>query len=138
MEKHLSKITYIIYFSLYSFISYKTNFGFKYSDSFELLWGSIVAALISGWIANIVFKLSYYLTGRFDVILDFNYDERKSAHWKFRFLFSFLVLIFTFTPFCNKIMTIIVHTSYIYITNFLINNWNQFIDRLVNSITNLD
>lgn len=136
MEKYLSKSTYIIYMFLYSYVSYKTDFGFEYTNGYELLWGSIVAALISGWFANILFKLCYYLTGRFSMLLDFNSEERRSVHWKFRFFFSFLVLMFTYTPLCNMIMTLIVHASYTYIANFLTNSWNQYIDTLVDSVSN--
>lgn len=137
MEKHLSKLTYLIYFSLYSLISYKTSFGFEYSDYVELICGSIAAALISGLIANIVFKISYNLTGFFSALLDFNSDERRSAHWFFRLLFSIPVLIFTLMPLCSMVITPIAHITSVFVKNYGLNLKDQIIDTLTNSVTNL-
>lgn len=53
----------LIYFLLYSIISYKTDFGFEYTNGFELLWGSIVAAFITQLIDITIFKISYDWTG---------------------------------------------------------------------------
>lgn len=116
--------SYLIYFSLYSFMSYKTNFGFEYSNGFELLWGSLLSAFISGIIANIIFYISYDLTGWLSILCDCTKTERKSLHWKFRLVFSFFVFIFTVTPFCSMIMTPLVNITY----TFFLAHYNNLID----------
>lgn len=108
----INKFSYIIYFLIYNFISYKTDFGFEYTNGFELLWGSILCAIITGIIGNIIFRLAYDCTGFFDKLCDYNTNERKTKHWKFRMLLSIPLLLFSLTPLCSMAMTPLVHNNY--------------------------
>lgn len=130
----MNKLSYILYFLIYSLISYLTDLGFSYTNGFEFLWGSIVCALISGIIGNIIFRLSYDITGILSSICSYNYDERKTTHWKFRLIFSLPVFLFSVTPLCPMVMTPIVHITFIFVSEQC-NSWvTQFSDKLLNSL----
>ena len=107
---------YIVYLLLYILISYKTDFGFKYTNGFELLWGSIIAALITTAMDAIIFRLSYRWTGFLSKLYDYNAHERKTAHWKFRMIFSIPVLLFALSPLCSMCMTPLIHCSYVWLS----------------------
>ena len=111
-------VMYIIYFLLYGIINYMTDFGFSYSDEFELLWGSLIVALILQVVDSIIFRLAYDCTGFLSKLCNYNFDDRKIAHWKFRMFFSIPVLIFSLTPFCSMLMTPIVHGSFLCVLKY--------------------
>lgn len=124
---------YIIYFFLYSIINYYTDFGFEYSDGFELLWGSVVVAFIIWVIDIIIFRIAYDWTGVLSKLCDYGTDERKTTHWKFRVVFSIPILIFSLTPFCSMIMTPIVHSSFILVSEYYNNIMKQIEDVIPSS-----
>lgn len=124
---------YIIYFLLYSIINYYTDLCFEYSDGFELLWGSIVAAFITWVIDIIIFRIAYDWTGVLSRLCDYGADERKSTHWKFRVVFSIPILIFSLSPFCSIIMTPIVHSSFIWVSEYCNDVMKQINDAIIES-----
>ncbi len=124
----MNKISYLIYFVIYSLISYKTDLGFEYGNGFELLWGSIVTALISGIIGNLIFRLSYDWTGFLSALLQHSRAERRSVHWLFRLIFSIPVLIFSLSPLCPLLMTPLVHHSFVYVSGCYNRILNQLIE----------
>lgn len=126
---------YIIYFLLYSIINYYTDLCFEYSDGFELLWGSIVAAFITWVIDIIIFRIAYDWTGVLSKLCDYGVDERKTTHWKCRVFFSILILIFSLTPLCSMIMTPIVHSSFIWVSEYCNDVMKQISDAMVESFT---
>lgn len=121
---------YVIYFILFGIISYKTNLGFEYTNGFELLWGSFVVVAVTWIIDTIIFKLAYDWTGFLSELLEYNVDDRKTTHWKFRALFSIPVLIFSLTPLCSVVMTPLVHSTYIWISGQCNNLLTQITDIL--------
>ena len=130
-------MSYIIYVLLFTIVNYKTNLGFDYNSGFELLWGSIIATLILKIIGDIIFRISYKMTGDISKTFKHNKENRRSLHWKFRLILSLLVLIFSLTPLCSLIISPLVHNSYEYITKLLIGYYNYFEEQLVNAIYKL-
>lgn len=122
---------YIIYFLLYSIINYYTDLCFEYSDGFEFLWGSIVAASIVWILDIIIFRIAYDWTGVLSKLCDYGADERKTTHWKFRVVFSIPILIFSLTPFCSMIMTPIIHSSFILVSGY----YNDVMKQIEDAIT---
>lgn len=124
---------YLIYFLIYSIISYKTDFGFEYTNGFELLWGSIVAAFITQLIDITIFKISYDWTGFLSKILKYSGNERKTTHWKFRSLFSIPVLIFSLSPLCSMCMTPLIHFSYVWLREYFYETINQISEGIISA-----
>ncbi len=119
---------YIIYFLIYSFISYKTDYGFEYSTGFEYAWGFLLCSVISTVIDNIIYRLSYSWTGFFSDLCGYTSEERRKTHWKIRSLFAFIVLVITLTPLCSIVLTPVVHSSYILISDYC----HTFFNRIIN------
>lgn len=109
---------YAIYFLLYSLINYMTDFGFSYTNEFEFLLGSLIVAIILQAADLIIFRIAYDCTGFLNKLCNYNSDDRKIAHWKFRMFFSLPVLIFSLTPFCSMLMTPIVHGSFLCVLKY--------------------
>lgn len=126
---------YIIYVLIFCVISYKTDFGFKYTNGFELLWGSIVVALITMIIDQMLFMIAFDWTGFLSKLLMFTSYDRKNAHWAFRACLSILVLIFSLTPLCSILITLLVHSSYLWVLNIYYNLLKQSTDAITTAIS---
>lgn len=118
---------------IYYIVSCATEFGFEYSNGFELLWGSIVTAFITQLLDVAIFKISYKQTGFLSKILKYSGDERKTDHWKFRALFSIPVLIFSFSPLCSMCMTPLIHTSYVWLREYFYDTVNRISETIISS-----
>lgn len=125
---------YIIYLLIYGIISFTTSFGFEYTNGFELLWGSCITAAITLIIDKIIFKFAYDWTKFFSNLCEYNTDDRKTTHWKFRVFFSIPVLIFSLTPLCSIVMTPLVHSSFVYVSGLYQNLLRQISDAMIASI----
>lgn len=124
---------YIIYMAIYFVVSGATEFGFEYSNGFELLWGTIVTALVTQIIDFFIFKIAYDWTDFLNRLFKYNVDERKTTHWKFRALFSIPVLIFSLSPLCSICMTPLVHTSYIWLREYFYETINRISETIISS-----
>lgn len=129
----MNKFLYIFYFTLYSIISHTTDYGFDYNNAFELMWGSALVALISSIIENIIFKISYKLTGSTSILLSHNKEERRVTHWIFRTILASLVLLISITPLCSKILTPLVHSTYEILSSYFHKLLNEISESIINA-----
>lgn len=119
---------------IYYIVSCATEFGFEYSNGFELLWGSIVTAFITQLLDVAIFKISYKQTGFLSKILKYSGNERKTTHWKFRSLFSIPVLIFSLSPLCSMCMTPLIHFSYVWLREYFYETINQISEAIISTL----
>lgn len=130
------KVKTIFYMMLYSYLSYKINYNFSYSNILEYSVGTILVAISMIFTDFIIRNIAYHLTGLTITKANQNINEKKACHWMFRVLALITIIpLAVFTQIPNMIISYFVPP----IANLIIlifKNWQtEFSNQIIETIT---